>query len=205
MRANDTKAAGRHLPPRSGDAGQDEGGGAVHEVQEHLVLHPRGDRPAAEARGRAAVGMVGPSTKAARPPDRIIRMETCLGGRSDLYRPTSSARPFDGTIGRRGNTREPTEMRWRTSGGRLNNQLCARPNRTGRPDHERGSSADDRTSPRRSKVFPSLAGSGLSTAPRSGRHSLDPVTRGFNLCLSPPGFRSGRDLCRGLTRTRDQC
>src|SRR5215470_7969762 len=38
--------------------------------------------------------------------------------------------------------------------------------------------SDDRTSLRRSKVFPSLAGSRLSTAPRLGRHSLDPVTRG---------------------------
>jgi hypothetical protein len=56
-RANDSKAAGRHLPHGSGDVGQDEGGGPVHEIQEHLVLHPRGHRAAAGARGRAAVGV----------------------------------------------------------------------------------------------------------------------------------------------------
>jgi hypothetical protein len=37
--------------------GLDEGACPVHEVQEQLVLHPRGHRAAAEARGRAAVGM----------------------------------------------------------------------------------------------------------------------------------------------------
>ena len=61
-RSNDTKAAGRHLSPRSGDAGQDARCGPVHEIPKHLVVHPRSDRPAAEARGRAAVGVVGPST-----------------------------------------------------------------------------------------------------------------------------------------------
>jgi hypothetical protein len=33
------------------------GAGPVHEVQEHLVVHPRGDRPTPQARGRAAVGV----------------------------------------------------------------------------------------------------------------------------------------------------
>src|SRR5207245_10480593 len=55
--ASDRKAAGRHLPTGSGDVGLYEGAGPVHEVQEHLVLHPRGHRAAAEARGRAAVGV----------------------------------------------------------------------------------------------------------------------------------------------------
>jgi hypothetical protein len=54
-RASDTKAATRHLPHGSGDVGLHEAAGPVHEVQERLVLHPRGDRPDAEARGRAAV------------------------------------------------------------------------------------------------------------------------------------------------------
>src|SRR5258708_1756684 len=56
-RASDTKAASRHLPPGSGDVGPDARAGPVHEVQERLVLHPRGHRLAAEAGGRAAVGV----------------------------------------------------------------------------------------------------------------------------------------------------
>src|SRR6266404_6257549 len=56
-RASDTKAESRHLPPGSGDVGQDERRCPVHEVREHLVLHPRGHRPAPEARRAAAVGM----------------------------------------------------------------------------------------------------------------------------------------------------
>src|SRR6266851_5871481 len=39
-RASDTKAASRHLPHGSGDVGSDARAGPVHEVQEHLVLHP---------------------------------------------------------------------------------------------------------------------------------------------------------------------
>jgi hypothetical protein len=49
---------------------------------------------------------------------------------------------------------------------------------------------DDRTSLRRSKVFPSLAGSRLSTAPCLGRHSLDPVTRGSTGVSVHRDFRS---------------
>src|SRR5436190_17949472 len=37
--------------------GLGEKAGSVHEIPEHLVLHPRGHRPAPEARGRAAVGV----------------------------------------------------------------------------------------------------------------------------------------------------
>ena len=50
--------------------------------------------------------------------------------------------------------------------------------------------SDDRTSLRRSKVFPSLAGSRLSTAPCFGRHSLDPVTRGSTDVSAHRDFRS---------------
>src|SRR5215471_21166452 len=50
--------------------------------------------------------------------------------------------------------------------------------------------SDDRTSLRRSKVFPSLAGLRLSTAPCLGRHSLDPVTRGSTGVSVHRGFRS---------------
>jgi hypothetical protein len=50
--------------------------------------------------------------------------------------------------------------------------------------------SDDRTSLRRSKVFPSLAGSRLSTAPCLGRHSLDPVTRGSTGVSVHRDFRS---------------
>jgi hypothetical protein len=56
-RASDTETASRHLPHGSGDVGLHEAAGPVHEVQEGLVLHPRGHRAAAEARGRAAVGV----------------------------------------------------------------------------------------------------------------------------------------------------
>ena len=50
--------------------------------------------------------------------------------------------------------------------------------------------SDDRTSLRRSKVFPSLAGSRLATAPCCGRHSLDPVTRGSTGVSVHRDFRS---------------
>jgi hypothetical protein len=64
-RASDKKAASRHLPPGSGDVGLDEGACPVHEVRDKLVLHPRGHRPAVEARGRTAVGVDrGPAAKA---------------------------------------------------------------------------------------------------------------------------------------------
>jgi len=56
-RASESKIASRHLPHGSGDVGLHEAAGPVHEVQEGLVLHPRGGRPAPEARGGAAVGM----------------------------------------------------------------------------------------------------------------------------------------------------
>src|SRR2546429_4321855 len=55
-RASDRKIASRHLPHGSGDVGLHEAAGPVHEVQEGLVLHPRGHRAAAEARRRAADG-----------------------------------------------------------------------------------------------------------------------------------------------------
>src|SRR5215471_1986334 len=48
--------------------------------------------------------------------------------------------------------------------------------------------SDDRTSLRRSKVFPSLAGSRLTTIPLLGSSFLGPRNEGFNRCLSPPGF-----------------
>jgi len=50
--------------------------------------------------------------------------------------------------------------------------------------------SDDRIRLRRSKVFPSLAGSRLSTAPCFGRHSLDPVTRGSTDVSAHRDFRS---------------
>src|SRR5260221_160004 len=50
--------------------------------------------------------------------------------------------------------------------------------------------SDDRTSLRRSKVFPSLAGSRLATAPCFGRHSLDPVARGSTGVSVRRDFRS---------------
>ena len=50
--------------------------------------------------------------------------------------------------------------------------------------------SDDRTGLRRSKVFPSLAGSRLSTAPCFGRHSLDPVARGSTGVSVRRDFRS---------------
>src|SRR5262249_32188203 len=86
-RANDTKAASRHLPPGSGDVGQDEKVGPVHEVRQHDVIHPRGDRAAAEARGRAAVGVErGPTS------DAVVRhSERIFPFVGELTRPSSSA------------------------------------------------------------------------------------------------------------------
>ena len=122
-RASESKIPSRHLPHGSGDVGLDEGARPVHEVQEHLVLHPRGHRPAAEARGRAAVGMDRRSAAKGvtdlyheeRPPvlGNLRRSPMHVGPR----RPTSSARPFDGTTGGRGNAREPMDTRWPGSGG----------------------------------------------------------------------------------------
>jgi hypothetical protein len=71
-RANDTKAARRHLPPGSGDLGPHEEGGPLHEVREHLVIHPRRDRAAAEAGGRAAVGMGPTSDTVVRAPRKVF-------------------------------------------------------------------------------------------------------------------------------------
>jgi hypothetical protein len=98
-------------------------GGPVHEVRERLVLHPRGHRAAAEARGRAAVGVDRRSAAKGvtdlyheeRPPvlGNLRRSPMHVGPR----RPTSSARPFDGTTGGRGNAREPMDTRWPGSGG----------------------------------------------------------------------------------------
>jgi hypothetical protein len=64
-RASDREIASRHLPHGSGDVGLHEGAGPVHEVQEGLVIHPRGHRAAAAAGGGAALGMErGPAAKA---------------------------------------------------------------------------------------------------------------------------------------------
>jgi hypothetical protein len=60
--------------------------------------------------------------------------------------------------------------------------------------------SDDRTSLRRSKVFPSLAGSRLSTAPCFGRHSLDPATRGSTqIPYGPWGQAAPFQLTRSRT------
>jgi hypothetical protein len=98
-RASDRKATSRHLPPGSGDVGLHEGAGPLHEVPEHLVLHPRGHRAAAEAGGRAAV-RGGPQA------DReegdgglrrgdLRRLPMAVGPRRSTY----GARPFDETTG----------------------------------------------------------------------------------------------------------
>jgi len=107
-RANDTKAAGRHVPHGSGDLGMDEGAGPVHEVREHLVVHPRRNRPAPEARGRAAVGVDrGPAAKG------IVRTSM---GRVRPDRPTlAPVRPTE-TIRREGYT--PPSRR-KVAGGHL--------------------------------------------------------------------------------------
>jgi len=76
----------------------DEEACPVHEVQEHLVPHPRGHRAAVEARGGAAVGMDRRSAaKGVMDPAQgdLRRSPMTVGPR----RPTSSARPFDGTTG----------------------------------------------------------------------------------------------------------
>ena len=46
--ASESKIASRHLPHGSGDVGLHEGACPVHEVQEGLVIQPRGHRAAAE-------------------------------------------------------------------------------------------------------------------------------------------------------------
>jgi hypothetical protein len=111
-RASDREIASRHLPHGSGDVGIHEGARPVHEVQEGLVIHPRGHRAAAAAGGGAALGMDSrPTAKAvtepeARRPD-LSPPSPVADGRGLAVRP-SGARPFDGRTSRMGDTRYPT-------------------------------------------------------------------------------------------------
>ena len=157
------KITSRHLPHGSGDVGLYEGTAPVHEVQEGLGIHPRGHRAAAEAGGGAADGVEcrsaakGMTEPAAGLADRSPGH---FAGRRRLgpRRPTSGARPFDGTTGGKGDTRDLTGMSWLGLAGIHGTCSClrwsrlsgdedrARPlatwkmNRTARPDHARGSS-----------------------------------------------------------------
>jgi hypothetical protein len=97
-RASDTKAASGDLPPGSGDVGPDARAGPVHEVQERLVLHPRGHRPDAAARGRAADGVErGQAAKGVTDP--VPRRPSPGADGRGPRRVTYGARPFDGTTG----------------------------------------------------------------------------------------------------------
>jgi hypothetical protein len=133
-RASDREIASRHLPHGSGDVGLHEGAGPVHEVQEGLVIHPRGHRAAAAAGGGAALGMErGPTAKAVTEP-AAWRADRRPGQPSSVAdvgprRPTSSARPFDGTTGGMGDTRDATKTCWwvQRARDRLALPPCARP------------------------------------------------------------------------------
>src|SRR5262249_36510504 len=75
----------------------------VHEVWEHLVVHPRGDRPAPEARGRAAVGVDrGPAAKGVTGSYQSWHLcqspESRRGLADGPHRPTSGAHPKTGAI-----------------------------------------------------------------------------------------------------------
>jgi hypothetical protein len=102
--------------------GLGEEAGPVHEISKHLVLHPRGDRPAAEARGRAAVrvdrgppakdvtdpGPVRATVDRSRQPSLVARVMRPVGLTD---RPLAPVRSTERTGGR-GNARDPTGTRW---------------------------------------------------------------------------------------------
>ena len=104
-RASDREIASRHLPHGSGDVGVHEAAGPVHEVQEGFAIHPRGHRAAAAAGGGAALGVErGPAAEAVTEPKRGGQIDVAGDPRQSPMavgprRPTSGARPCDGTSG----------------------------------------------------------------------------------------------------------